>query len=277
VKKRADRTDNPEGTYACISHVLERLGFAGEATDTVPRRWIIAEGSMCEPSVLGQIHGELMQQVMPKSIAQAISVVNTAAAQRPQSLDDFTVLNIGCIDNLQPLSVLVYPKGFAYLVKAPDCIAWAMTTRSRGKRWGSHGRPGEDDRVLLALYSGFGSGRTACAAHWYNTSGEERTRPSISSHQGQSHWCETYMNQIFVLRLLPQQQVALAGFQITGRPFDPPGKLLAMVVPDASIATAPADARQILASLPEDSREAPQSSQGRRPAPPPPSSKHFRF
>merc|ERR1712224_726680 len=105
-------------------------------------------------------------------------------------MNEFTVLELEECSGLPPLTVLIYPKGFAYIVKAPDCIAWASTTKSRGSRWGSHGRPGEDDRVQLALFSGFGSGQTACGAHWCDRKGEEKTRPAISCHQGQWNWCE---------------------------------------------------------------------------------------
>merc|ERR1711975_106663 len=119
-------------------------------------------------------------------------------------------------------------------------------------------------------------GQVACTAHWYDRNGEERTRPSLQAYQGQSSWVETYLNQIFVLRLHPRQQVALAGFQITGRPFEPAGQLIIMVLPNASNSAALGETRRILADPPKDSRTAPQGGQGGRPTPPPPSAKHFR-
>merc|ERR1711957_544504 len=154
--------------------------------------------------------------------------------------------------------------------------AWACSTKSGRSHWGSHGRPGEDDRVMLTLYNGVGGGYTGCATHWYDHRGEESTRPFHHCQQGQWRWCETYMKQIFVLRLIPQQQFVLAGLMITGRPFNTDGHLLVMVEAEASCASAPFEACQIFTQLPEDSRKAPEAQQGRRPAPPPPSSKHFR-
>ena len=179
---------------------------------------------------------------------------------------------------LPALRVIVYPRNHCQLV-TEDCVAWATRQGSGRRRWGSHGRVGEDDRVIMAL----GGGRDlpaglGVAAHWYNHRGEERSMPSASCQAGGHAWVETYINQTFIIRALPQQQFALCGLRLTCRPFETEGRVVVLVAPLAVVFTeAVKQCQGVLQSLPMDSREPSQAIRSRPPPPPPPSHKHFRF
>ena len=179
---------------------------------------------------------------------------------------------------LPSLRLVVYPSNHCQLVM-DDCVAWATRQGSGVSRWGCYGRVGEDDRIVLALAGGVElcSG-LGFAAHWYNRRGEERSMPTLSCWAGSHESAQTYLNQTFVLRALPQQQIALCGLRLTGRPYETAGRIVILVAPsDGATGEAVKHCQKILESLPEDSREQSQAVRSRPPPPPPPSHKHFRF
>jgi len=209
-----------------------------------------------------------------------ITTVGIRVCSGPQALADFDVLDLSNSGSgLHPAQILAYPRNYCQLVSSEDCVPWAMQQGSGRRHWGSHGRRGEDDRVMLTLACGeiSLSREVGLAAHWFDHRGDERSMPSVSCWPGEHAWCETYLNQTFVVRAYPKQQLALCGIKITGRPYDTSGKSLVLLVPK-SVDTSELFAwcHKILASLPEDSREPPEQTQGGRPAPPPPSSKNKR-
>ena len=158
-------------------------------------------------------------------------------------------------------------------------MAWATRQGSGRGRWGCHGRVGEDDRIVLALGGAAGLlGGLGAAAHWYNHRGQEQSMPMLSCWAGEHAWAETYMNQTFVIRALPQQQLALCGLRLSCRPFETSGRLIVVIAPAAcAVQEAMSQCQDILRSLPEDSREPTNPIRSRPPPPPPPSHKHFRF
>ena len=102
--------------------------------------------------------------------------------------------------------------------------------------------------------------------------------PTLSCYAGEHAWAETHINQTFVIRALPQQQLALCGLRLSCRPFETSGRLVAVIAPCTSdIQETLRQCQEVLKSLPEDSREQSQAIRSRPPPPPPPSHKHFRF
>ncbi|CAE7240543.1 unnamed protein product [Symbiodinium sp. CCMP2592] len=257
-------------SYSLATEALLALGFRLETVEGSDNHWQIP--AEAEPSA------EMIRAVMSLEVTDAERTASMSLPPRVPAATDCDVLELPSQGGLPKLRLVVYPRNYCQLVPE-ECVAWATRQGSGRSRWGCHGRVGEDDRVILALGAGAELlGGLGFAAHWYNHRGQERSMPTLSCHAGEHAWAETHINQTFVIRALPQQQLALCGLRLSCRPFETSGRLVAVIAPCTSdIQETLRQCQEVLKSLPEDSREQSQAIRSRPPPPPPPSHKHFRF
>lgn len=292
VRKRTHGVADSDVAYEVAARVLRALGFElthvagmndGDAVAGVAR-WVLPVDAAPPAEVLLDELAPLAEAAKKPHADGALAASDTssalAALPRPHSMSSFDVSELGSCGGFGPLRVLVYPKGHTQIVGPADCVAWAASTGSGVRHWGSYGRRGDDDRVIFTLACNFGGRNGGCCAHWYDHRGDERTQPTMHCSSGEWRWSNTHVNQTFVVRMVPQMQIALLGIKLTYRPYDTRGHVVVMVT-DAAIGEegnpeVMQQFSQVIASLPEDDRDEPEQRQGGRPAPPPPSSKNRR-
>lgn len=295
LRRKMQQAAAPEASLQAATAALGSLGFhllheqqpeaaaaaeAAHATASIAARWSLPEGVAPAPALLDALlkaaaaaDGQHSESGAAAGTSPGAGGSSRWSVPAPIQLRDFDCHQLGQLRGLPcALQLLAYPRNSVQLVEAADCVAWASTTGSERSHWGSFGRRGEDDRVVLTLFAGFGAGGgSGVAAHWYSPGGEERTMPSVAAQTGGWQWVETHINQTFVLRAVPQQAVALCGVKILARPYETDGHLLLMVLPAAAEERVVLQqAGRVLASLREDRRETAAQPQGGKPAPPPP-------
>lgn len=284
IKKKVQHSSAPDKAYAAVVACLESIGFQPPKAEGADCRWTMPAEVVPSSALLDELLQAASPEAQQGSIpgdansAHAASATPRPTIPAPRALADFDCLELGQLRGLpQSLQLLVYPRHCAQLVSPSDCVAWASQAGSGRAHWGSYGRRGEDDRVMMTLYCGAGQAGTGCAAHWYSPGGDERTMPSLACEARAWRWCSTHTSQAFVLRAMPQQSIPLCGLKITARPYETEGHLLLMLMPlQAQAADVLQQAGRVMSSLPADSREPTAQTQGGKPAPPPPGGKNIR-